>query len=186
MAQRPFTNFSHTMASFGDDPSEWQRLDWRLLLHGPIALYYRPAILDEDVAWLQSANYQIDEFDAARWASAEIFHAEIARQLRFPAYYGRNLDAFNDSLSDIDVPLDGGRCLVFRHFDAVARRDPPFAQAILDIIGTQSRHFLLRGRRFLALAQCDDPRATFEPVGACPVWWNPREWLDSNRTALVG
>jgi hypothetical protein len=44
-----------------------------------------------------------------------------------------------------------------------------------------SWHCLLFGRRLLTLAQCDDPRAAFDPVGAHPALWNPREWLDKNR-----
>ena len=42
------------MAFFKNDPREWERLDWRLLQNGAVALYHRPAVLGEDVAWLQS------------------------------------------------------------------------------------------------------------------------------------
>jgi len=40
---------------------------------------------------------------------------------------------------------------------------------------------LLLGQRLLALVQSDDPRIRFERIGAVPVNWNPREWLDSDR-----
>lgn len=41
------------MAVFGMDSEVWQRLDLRLLQNGPIAMYWRRDILDEDIAWLR-------------------------------------------------------------------------------------------------------------------------------------
>jgi hypothetical protein len=77
--------------------------------------------------------------------------------------------------------MDGGVVLELRHFDAFARAEPRFAHTILDSIESTSRRFLVTGRRLLALVQSDDPRIRFERVGAMPVNWNPREWLDSDR-----
>jgi hypothetical protein len=68
-----------------------------------------------------------------------------------------------------------------RHFDAFAQHDPRFAHTLLDSIESTSRRFLLVERRLLALVQSDDPRIRFERIGAAPVNWNPREWLDADR-----
>ena len=43
------------------------------------------------------------------------FHARIARLLDFPDYYGKNLDALYDCLTD----LPEGTELVIRHFDGL-------------------------------------------------------------------
>ena len=169
------------MAAFRDDPSEWERLDWRLLQNSPVALYGREAILDEDRAWFSAHSYRVYRLDASSWDGEVAFHRDVRRVLEFPAYYGENLDAFNDCLSDLPVPEQGGAALEFRHFDAFARREPRVAQAVLDIVAVNARHFLLTGRRLLALVQSDDPELSFEPVGACPAMWNPREWLDASR-----
>ena len=40
--------------------------------------------------------------EGASFSSAEDVHAFLARELDFPSYYGSNLDALNDCLSDID------------------------------------------------------------------------------------
>ena len=169
------------MTAFGTDENEWQRLDLRLLQNSPVALYFRSEILSEDTAWLRNEGYLIDEFDCTKWHTESDFHNDAAARLAFPDYYGHNLNAFNDCITDLDVPNDGGRAIVFRRFDLFAQREPHVAQDILDIMTSASWHSLLFGRRLLTLVQSDDPRIAFEPVGAHPVMWNPREWLSSNR-----
>jgi RNAse (barnase) inhibitor barstar len=169
------------MAAFSTDETEWQRLDLRLLQNSPVALYLRPAVLDEDLARLRTEGYKMDEFDCSKWHAEADFHADVAVRLAFPDYYGRNLDAFNDCIGEIEVPDSGGRAIVLRRFDSFARREPRVAQVVLDILASASWHCLLFGRRLLALVQSDDPRIQFEPIGAHPALWNPREWMDKNR-----
>jgi RNAse (barnase) inhibitor barstar len=169
------------MAAFSTDPSQWQRLDYRLLQNSPVALYFRPEILNEDMVWLRAEGYKIDEFDCTGWHSESDFHVGMAGGLAFPDYYGRNLNAFNDCIGDIEVSKSGGRAIVFRRFDLFAQRQPQIAQIILDIMASASWHCLLFGGRLLTIVQSDDPRIAFETVGAHPVMWNPREWLNKNR-----
>src|SRR5438876_1591342 len=103
------------MAVFRDD--DLQRLDWRLLLQGPITLYYRPEVLTEDIAWFANHGYLINHFDCRTWETSADMHAALAAELAFPDYYGRNLNALNDCLSDLLIPDESGRALVFSHYD---------------------------------------------------------------------
>jgi len=169
------------MASFKQDSEEWQRLDWRLLQSSPITLYFERSVLEADTTWFGAHGYRVLSLRADEYKSPDELLLELGRLLGFPEYYGRNLDAFNDCLSDVDVPDEGGLVLVLDQFDGFARLNPPVAQALLDICADNSRRFLLTGRRFVVLVQSDDPRISFEPVGASPVMWNPREWLNSKR-----
>src|SRR3954471_13313170 len=146
------------MASFRTDQKESQRLDLSLLQNSPVALYHRPALVDEDLSRLRSEGYTMDEFDCSKWHAEADFHAEVGVRLGFPDYYGRNLDAFNDCIGDIEVPDSGGRAIVFRRFDLFAVREPRVAQVILDIMASTSWHCLLFGRRLLTIVQSDDPR----------------------------
>ena len=160
---------------------EAERLDWRLLERGAIALYYKSSVLSQDIAWFRQHQYQVFEMDAGQWTSPPDFHTEAQRVLGFPSFYAKNLAAWLDFLGELAVPDESGAVIIFRRFDAFARSQPQFAHTLLDSVETTSRRFLLTGRRFLALVQSDDPRIRFERVGALPVTWNPREWLDSDR-----
>lgn len=171
------------VATFSDDPSELGRLDWQLLQNGPVTLYLRRAVLDPDVAWLGEHAYTVVEFDCFAWADDEDMHEALAETLSFPAYYGKNLDALNDCLTDLHVPAESGLVLVFLRFDAFASRQRKVAQALLDILANGARRSLLFGRRLLVLVQSDDPRIAFEPVGATAAGWNRKEWLDKSRGA---
>ena len=76
---------------------------------------------------------------------------------------------------------NGGRVLVFHRYDAFAVKMPEIALTVLDIIETNSRLFLLFGKRLLTLLQSDDPQIQFNAVGGYSVMWNNREWLNKNR-----
>lgn len=168
------------MTTSEPSPSNRDRLDWQLLQDTPIVLYWRPSLFAEDLAALELLGYRSFRFDAGGWASTAEFHADVARRLRFPQYYGHNLDAFNDCLGDL--PLEGeGTVLAFQRFDLFARLDPRHGHAVLDIIASTSRRLLLAGYRLLALIQSDDAELRFEPVGATPVLWNAKEWLQASR-----
>lgn len=169
------------MGVFRDDPEDWQRLDLSLLKNGSVHLYFRPVVLEEDVEWLRGRGYRLDSFDCSAWGTTEAMHEELADRLEFPDYYGKNLDALNDCLSDIDVPDDGGRALVFHRYDAFAARARQAAWHVLDIIDRNAWLHLLFGRRLLALVQSDDPRLDFPPFGSRVARWNPREWLNLSR-----
>jgi RNAse (barnase) inhibitor barstar len=167
------------MAVFREE--DFQRLDLGLLKNGAVHLYYRPAVLAEDVAWLEDHQYRIDNFDCSKWKTVEAMHEELAGRLEFPDYYGRNLDALNDCMSDIAIPEDGGRVLVFHRYDDFTARLPDVAWHILDIINGRAWLHALFGRKLMALVQSNDPRIKFPPFSSHSAMWNPREWLDKSR-----
>ena len=169
------------MTAFNGSAEEFRRFDYSILQNGAINLYWRAEILHDDIEWLKNHSYQTNTFDCSLWYSEKQMHDMLARELGFPGYYGRNLDALNDCLSDIDIPTDGGRVLIFHNYDVFTNLYPKIAWIILDLIELNSRRSLLFGRHFFALVQSNDPQILFEPVGACPVMWNPREWSDKNR-----
>jgi hypothetical protein len=105
----------------------------------------------------------------------------MARTLKFPGYYGRNLDAFNDCIGDVEVPMEGGMGIVIRNIDATDLRDGQFVPVVLDILAATMRKNILFGRRMVTLLQSGNPRIVFPAVAAVPAMWNPKEWLNSQR-----
>ena len=169
------------MAIFRNESEDFQRLDWTLLQNGAINLYLRPELLAEDAEWLKAHNYLLDTFDCSSWRSEEDMHEALASGLKFPDYYGRNLDALNDCIGHLEIPEESGRVLIFHRYDAFAAAFPRAAWVILNIIENKSRFLLLFGRRLFALVQSFDPKLSFEAVGAHPVMWNRREWSNKSR-----
>jgi RNAse (barnase) inhibitor barstar len=169
------------MVAFRDGTDDFQQLDYALLQNGSISLYFRTEVLTEDVNWLAARGYRIDNFDCTTWHTEDDMYSAFAATLDFPDYFGRNLAALNDCLCEIEVPETSGRVLVFRRYDAFAAKMPEVAWHVLDILESNSRTYLLFGRRLLTLLQSDDPEIQFESVGARPVSWNGREWLNKNR-----
>jgi RNAse (barnase) inhibitor barstar len=133
------------------------------------------------VAKEKKHDYKVRGLDAAYWRSEDVFHADVKRVLSFPDYYGNNMNAFNDCLSELDINADGGYVIALLHFDRFFVALPDRAKAVLDMIEANSRRFLITGQRLLALVQTDDPRTTYEHIGCIAPSWNPRERLDRNR-----
>ena len=152
-------------------PDDALRVDRQLLLVGPVALYGPTKRLQEHVAALESYGYRCPAFDCGEWESEAAMHRALAARLEFPGYYGHNLNALNDCLSDIDIPEAGGVALVMWRFDRFARLAGEQAWQVLDVIASASWVHRLYGRRLLGLVQSDDPDLQFAPVGARPVMW---------------
>lgn len=160
---------------------------YRYLFNSCVTLFWRRPLLDNAVVQLEAARYHVVRFAASGWQTPQAMHQDLARALEFPAYYGHNLDAFNDCLRDVVAKAYGwpekatGLVLVFDGFDGFAKRHAQQAQSVLDIIAGQSRSALLYGERMICLVRSDDSMIEFDPVGSLPVIWNDAEWLTANR-----
>lgn len=155
--------------------------DLQLLGTGACVLYYQMSVLNDHTDRLKLHGYQVVTLDSRQWTSMEAFHQAVSSALRFPEYYGGNLNALNDCLRDVEFPATGRLALRFHHYDSFARAFPRPAQAVLDILEVQARIHLLRGKRLLMLIQSDDPAIEFAAVGARPMHWNDSEWLNERR-----
>jgi len=145
------------MASFAR--SDWERRDFDLMLSSPVQMYWSRRLLEDVLAWLRAEGYQLIEIDAKGWRSEADLHLALEQRLSFPAYYGRNLDALNDCLSDFALyefgsdPAATGTVLVLHHYNAFAQLQPDIANVILDIFASASRRALLIGHRMICLVR---------------------------------
>jgi RNAse (barnase) inhibitor barstar len=162
-------------------------VDFLLVQNGFINVFFRREILDESVSWLQHAGYRIVRVDAAAWLVEADLHADIASTLNFPDYYGANMNALRDCLSDVAVQdygwteTDAGLVLVIEGFDDFAARHERTAHQLLDIYARSATHAALFGNRLMCLVKSGHPNLRIRDVGAQRVSWNYREFQDSSR-----
>jgi Barstar (barnase inhibitor) len=156
-------------------------------LESAVNLYFKPAVLDRDIAALRDAGYRIVAVDASGWVDVADMHRDLAEAFGFPAHYGQNWAALNDCLSDVRAfywGLPAGTLkvvLVLRRFEAFAAKCPDEAHLLLDIYARNQRAALIGGDHLICLVQSDDPSLQLAPRGATSAQWNRDEWLNRNR-----
>lgn len=165
------------MALFKDNEDNWSRLDWRILQNGWVQLYWKSEVLQADIEWFQKEAYAIASFDCRLWTDKKEMHRHLAEGFQFPEYYGQNLDALNDCVSQLGIP-DAGQLVVFQHMDCL---DRDTLNVLLDIFAINARRYMLFGQRMIVLVQVDNPMIEIDPTGATPVLWNRAEELNSSR-----
>lgn len=151
-----------------------------ILRDGPICMYYKNAILDEDCTWFNDHRFEVFDLDCRSWTRKN-FHKKLKEGLRFPEYYGENLDAFEDCLEDMFNQDYRGLVLVFRNFDQLVEQDRSSSEALLDIIACASREWLVEGHKLICLIQSNDPNLHFPELGGISPGWNGEEWFNKDR-----
>lgn len=154
---------------------------WKsLMMNGSIVMFWRQSVLEKYVENIREEGFDVYLFDCESWDKNTCL-LELGKTLEFPNYYRKNLDAFNDCLSDI-VPSNEGFVLVFKNFDKFNERDKDTAFHVLDIIQNNSWRLLVENqKKLMAFVHTSDPRLEIQPVGALPVLWNNEEWLNKSR-----
>lgn len=100
-------------------------------------------------------------------------HTAFAETMSFPAYYGRNLDALNDVLSDVGSysygsdPNSTGTVVVIAGFDSLLELHRRTALFVLDTFARQARLAALYGHAMLCLIETTN--RDFDPVGGMGV-----------------
>lgn len=162
-------------------PEDCNRLDFEILADGGVALYHQHEVLGEDLAWFALERYEVIQFDEEATDTIEGFHFEAQLKLGFPSDYEPTFDCLRDSLSEINVPEEGGVALVILGAERMVQDDVEGLRGIIQVITDLSHEFMLTGQRFLALIQSDNPELSVAEVGARSVTWNPRERMPWTR-----
>lgn len=143
-------------------------------------------MLRATVSWLDEHGYRVIDLDASKWRDEQAMHVDLAQTLDFPTYYGHNLDALNDCLSDVALAECGlfredAGLVVIRRIDVFMKREPRIGHHLLDALAGTARSAALCGHCILCLPQSGDPDLVIPPIGVSTVPWNDAEWLDSDR-----
>lgn len=99
----------------------------------------------------RKAGLALFRIDAGNIRDKKGFVDEIAKTMHFPDYFGRNWDALNDCLTDLDwLPAKHGYVVVFEnmeHFGANSQRG--FSQTT-EVLRSVSEYWKSQGRPFWA------------------------------------
>ena len=159
--------------------------DIEILKDGPICKYYKNSILDEDMHWFIDNGFDVYDITVRNWDKNN-FHKHLKKELNFPDYYGENLAAFNDCLGDMYNDRYKGVVIIFRRYDEFLNNERSSAEAILDIIATESRNWLLKGKKLIGLIQSNEPNLVLPKLGGISPNWNLAEWMNDSRNFSVG
>lgn len=154
--------------------------DIEILKNGAICKYYKNAILDEDVSWFIENRFDVYDINVKKW-NKKNFRTEIKSKLKFPDYYGENLNAFRDCLGDMRNPKYKGVLIVFREYDEFLNSENNLAITVLDIIAEESRNWLVEGHKLIALIQSNDAHLDLPKLGGTSPAWNSGEWFNDDR-----
>lgn len=155
-------------------------LDVTTLLNGPIVMYHNSVILDEDIGWYDQNNYRIIDINTSNWTPSN-FHEKVKTGFDFPDYYGKNMNALIDCLSDLYNKKFKGLLIVLRNFEELVELDRSLSEDLLDIIARLSRRWLVTNQFLIGIVQSNDPDLHFEPVGGVRPYWNGNEFFDEER-----
>jgi RNAse (barnase) inhibitor barstar len=152
---------------------------WKeLMLNGSVKLFMSNIVLDKYIADISHEGFKVYTFDCSKWNSKN-YHHDLATVLGFPSYYGENLDAFNDCLSDM-IEEETDSVLVLKNYELFAKQNSEAAFHLLDIIQINSWEFLIEGVKLLSFVQSNDATINFSELGAMSAEWNDEEWLDES------
>lgn len=104
--------------------------------------------LEDAAAALDFACYALDLGDVRELEPAL---RAIGRLLEFPDWYGANLDALHDCLTDLSWCAAAGYVLVIRGGDTLRASDPEGFQALCDVLGAAAEAWQDDGVAFWVL-----------------------------------
>ncbi len=97
----------------------------------------------------EAEGFFVTLLDRAPIVSKETLLHALYQACYFPAYFGFNWDALEDSLNDFSWMVADAYILLFRDFEVLETRAPEVAKTFLEIIKDVANHRQSQGRKAL-------------------------------------
>lgn len=113
----------------------------------------------------------VRRLSGTRMADLASLYDEASAALQFPGYFGRNLDAFDECLRDLDLPEAPGGAVILVVTDAAAMLgdEPGRRQWFVEAISDANEVRAGRGTGPLVVVF-----SAFADLAPADRWWNPR------------
>ena len=150
---------------------------FKMLLDGSITLFYNTNILDDSINKLTTENVCIYYFDANNWITLDDFYTNFKTKMNLPDYFGNNLDALNDCLSDF---IGQNIAICIRNYDVFMEKFSYESNILPRIILTQCWSSLLQESYILMLIHTKKGNISVKDIPLFTPKWNFMEMLNSN------
>lgn len=121
---------------------------------GKAGVYHLPHTDKHEIfAAAKQAGLMAHRVDLARIHDKAGLLAAIGRALQFPSWYGRNLDALADCLSDLSWLTADGHLIVLEHCDGIHSAAAADFLAVIDILGQAASDWREQGVPFWCLIE---------------------------------
>lgn len=84
----------------------------------------------------ESVEWRLFYLDGSKIRDKKTFLDKIARAMEFPAYFGRNWDAFNDCLTDLGWAPAQGYVVLFQAPERLVKNSPADWDVAIDIFSS--------------------------------------------------
>jgi len=129
--------------------------DWQNLFktHTKSGVYNIGSIpdLDEIEQSARAFGLTFVRIDLSGIAIKEGFLQTVARALQFPSYFGMNLDAFEECMTDLSWCPSNGYVLVFDNLEAFAQSEPKEVQVVRSILKSAADFWKKQEKPFFVL-----------------------------------
>jgi hypothetical protein len=157
--------------------------DWPYLQNAATNLFLPLKVLDDAIETIVAAGYSVVRLNCA---TDQTLLESLVHGLKWKEQFGYtpsalNLDALNDAVRGEPFNTTDQGLIVLERFSGYWKRGKHLAFNVLDIFETNTRHYLLHGKRLLIFVKVSDPRFHVEGFGGVAAQWNPKERYHKDR-----
>ncbi len=163
-----------------DRETDADRLDYQLMMRGPVRLIHSRPLLNATAGWLRQHDYEVVTVDASWLITSHMFR-DLGSALGYTCHdqwhcLGEGLD---EALAEA-WGRSASFALVLTSFEVFERSHRDDAHLLLEVIAERAWPGALLGKRLICLVQSDDPAMSLRRIG---MWTLP--WFDHHQASVV-
>ncbi|MEV6880032.1 hypothetical protein [Amycolatopsis sp. NPDC051128] len=163
-----------------DRETDFRRLDYHLMMRGPVRLVHSRTLLNTTVEWLRQHDYEVVLVDAS-WLIVSHMFRDLGSALGYTCH--DQWHCLRDGLGEALVETwsrSAGFALVLTGFDVFERHQRDDAYALLELVVHQAWPAALLGQRLICLVQSDKRSLSLRRIGMPTL-----PWVDNDPDSVV-